>query len=56
MISKSETSSSLHIYGFDRKCKKTIRDVNSLAVSSDEKILAYTNNSNKLNMIFIKEL
>lgn len=55
LISKSDTSSCLHIYGFDRKCRKTIRDVNAFCVSSDEKVLAYTNSSNKLNMIFIKE-
>ena len=43
MICKSENSSNLHVYGFDRKIKKTIRDAIALSVSTDEKILAYSN-------------
>jgi hypothetical protein len=45
MIAKSENSSNLHIYGFDRKIKKTIRDATALSVSTDEKTLAYANTS-----------
>lgn len=54
MIAKSENSSNLHIYGFDRKVKKTIRDAVALSVSTDEKTLAYANTSAQVRMIFIK--
>ena len=55
MITKSPNDSSLHIYGFDSRCKKTIRDAIALTVSSDEKLLAYANNSSQILMLFIKE-
>jgi hypothetical protein len=45
MIAKSNDSSNLHIYGFDRKIKKTIRDATALSVATDEKTLAYANTS-----------
>ena len=54
MIAKSENSSNLHIYGFDRKVKKTIRDATALSVSTDEKVLAYANTASQVHMIFIK--
>jgi hypothetical protein len=45
MIAKSENSSNLHIYGFDRRVKKTIRDATAMSVATDEKTLAYANTS-----------
>ena len=55
MVSKTDNSSNLHVYGFDRKVKKTIRDATALSVTTDEKVLAYANTSQQVNMIFIKQ-
>lgn len=46
----------MYVYGFDTICKNCIRDVTSISVSTDEKLLAYSNSAKQVFMVFIKDL